>query len=780
MFYLSRLTQKILFLSLFSILFIDIRPSLSYATTMQDHSLYSREFHKLISQDRLNQYCATHRKLYSPGECQRLTDTVVLSSELSTELQGELIKYITVRPAQLTLLIDRTKVDLAHFRFLKDRGLLLSQLDLVGKGKLSLADCEVLKGFSISELGLLSMRQFDQTTLDHLAKNIKVRRLKLGLTKLPIQGLDLLKQIHVLEELHLNNISTLSLKDAQQLSRLEVNRLFLSGLKTLSVESAKELLNFQGNQIDLHGLKKVDQKVLELLAKGYDRPWPQPSLQIHLNGLRNLSLPTYAHLCANLFFGQWTETISTLTVQEAQLLIETASKENCGLTETLTLPKLKTMSLDVLKVLVQHPRDLALGGLEKLSSKMIKLIVMGKILSIQFAGLKSIKTEDLKQLLSEYNGSISFGGLKKLEIEQAQAIAQAHEFNDKLDLSGLKTLAPKIAHELSKSTSSFTLSLNGLEELSEESAKELSRFKGILSLKGLKSASYEVIKALTLDRFEGERSTYLLKLNFRQLHLDQKALLLLAHYYYDVHEQVRQELATANPLTPLLAQFMLDHYDIKYPSLSQLKSIEPEAAQILAKHGKEYVLDLSGLDSFSIEIAQALQSFSGTLVLGMTSLDEKIAAALAKSNIHTLRFTKLKNFSLELAQIFSHSSLQNLTLDSISSVFTPKHAQALSKLGGHISLGFKQPNEESVAGLTLLDVASISLSGLEEISPQLSQLLAQSKSDYLGLTELKTLSVESAKALSKFEGYFLHLPKTVYAKSTEVSAALSECLCRIK
>jgi len=271
-----------------------------------------------------------------------------------------------------------------------------------------------------------------------------------------------------------------------------------------------------------------------------------------------------------------------------------------------------------------------------------------------------------------------------------------------------------------------------------------------------------------------------LKLNFRQLHMDQKALLLLANYYNVVHEQVRQEVATANAMTPMLAQFMFDHYDIEFPSLSQLKSIEPQAAKILAKHGKEYVLDLSGLDSFSIALAQALQSFSGSLVLGMTSLDEKIAAVLAKSSIHALRFTKLKRFPLVLAQELSVSSVRNLTLDSITSTFTSEHAKAISELSGHISLGFKYLDKESANGISLLDVASINLNGLQEVSPQVGKLLAQTKSDHLILSRLQTLSVESAKALSNFDGYFLHLPKAVYVDSKEVTAVLSECVCRIK
>ena len=112
-------------------------------------------------------------------------------------------------------------------------------------------------------------------------------------------------------------------------------------------------------------------------------------------------------------------------------------------------------------------------------------------------GLKNISDKGLNEL-AKFKGSLSLGGLKQLSDDGAKALA-SHK-GGRLQLCGLTTLSDSAAKILSSyfkgKNSGNVLNFGGLTEASDETFKELSKYKGFLGLPSLKSISDSAVKIL--------------------------------------------------------------------------------------------------------------------------------------------------------------------------------------------------------------------------------------------------------------------------------------------
>ena len=153
---------------------------------------------------------------------------------------------------------------------------------------------------------------------------------------------------------------------------------------------------------------------------------------------------------------------------------------------------------------------LYLDGLTSLSD--VAAAAFGKLdccggpnFSLHLNGLKTISDMGLKSL-AKFEGSLSLGGLR--ELSDASATALVSHKGGRLWLDGLTSLTESAAKILSayykgKNSGEF-LSFGALAEASDETLKELVKYKGRLGLSGLKKISDSAAKILA-----GHRGSFL-------------------------------------------------------------------------------------------------------------------------------------------------------------------------------------------------------------------------------------------------------------------------------
>jgi len=137
---------------------------------------------------------------------------------------------------------------------------------------------------------------------------------------------------------------------------------------------------------------------------------------------------------------------------------------------------------------------------------------------IYFDALERLSNEEAEVLISRVRANyFSLNGLKQLEpgvaeqLSKYRASKHAH-----LRLNGLQSLTPADAAHLGKLSGVDYLSLNGLQMIDSEVAVGLAGFSGVLSLDGLKSICDDSARELAKQgglKFDTERSAYGLALN---------------------------------------------------------------------------------------------------------------------------------------------------------------------------------------------------------------------------------------------------------------------------
>ena len=159
---------------------------------------------------------------------------------------------------------------------------------------------------------------------------------------------------------------------------------------------------------------------------------------------------------------------------------------------------------------VKAAPSLYLNGLTSLSD--VAAAALGKLdccgcpnFYLYLDGVKAISDAGLRSL-AKFEGSLSLGGLNQLSDEGARALV-SHK-GGRLWLNGLTSLTESAAKILSayykgKNSGEF-LSFGALAEASDETLKELVKYKGRLGLSGLKKISDSAAKILA-----GHRGSFL-------------------------------------------------------------------------------------------------------------------------------------------------------------------------------------------------------------------------------------------------------------------------------
>lgn len=96
--------------------------------------------------------------------------------------------------------------------------------------------------------------------------------------------------------------------------------------------------------------------------------------------------------------------------------------------------------------------------------------------------------------------------IKSLTAEEANSLVTVMDFIRKekgINLNGLTEISPEVAEKLALFKGRWTISLNGLDALDEDTARGFKNFKGYLNFEGLSSINQQTAKALSECDFEG-------------------------------------------------------------------------------------------------------------------------------------------------------------------------------------------------------------------------------------------------------------------------------------
>jgi len=248
--------------------------------------------------------------------------------------------------------------------------------------------------------------------------------------------------------------------------------------------------------------------------------------------------------------------------------------------------------------------------------------------------IQSLTVEAAEELLERRRGAARGGissptdlrltGLKLLTPQVAGLLAQ-HEGG--LFLDGLEALSPEVADALSQKKEgslrrSFTstLSLNGLTELSVETAVALSGHKGDLKLNGLHDLSAAAAEALG-EKAEGAHSGIELR-GLTALSNEAASGLVGEGGFSLVLSGLR------NPSLELLS-VLAKHKGML--ALDGIRELPAGAGKVLAEH--EGSLSLNGLGVLSLSDASDFETHSGNLFLrGLKEINITVARSLARHN----------------------------------------------------------------------------------------------------------------------------------------------------
>lgn len=181
----------------------------------------------------------------------------------------------------------------------------------------------------------------------------------------------------------------------------------------------------------------------------------------------------------------------TLSVEQAQALVQTKG--------FLELPAVVAIDLPAATILGQKKGGLALPALNTLPPDVARALAQTRGLSLP--GLKEISPEAASALYGIGGGWLALDGLTTINFLIARELARNE---GELQLDGLTTISPDVADNLARHIG--VLSLKGLTTLSAESARALGKHTGQLNLAGLTSLSKEAAAGLAAHT-DGPRMT---------------------------------------------------------------------------------------------------------------------------------------------------------------------------------------------------------------------------------------------------------------------------------
>jgi len=345
-----------------------------------------------------------------------------------------------------------------------------------------------------------------------------------------------------------------------------------------------------------------------------------------------------------------------------------------------------------------------------------------------------ILTKDIAEQFMEHPNTVKLDEFKSITAEAALVLSDSDDF---LNLSSLTDLSVDVAKYLGQSTA--PISLDGLKELSEEAAIELSANRGgFLDLKGLTKISDKA--AVAIAKFKGNR----LHLGGVTSMSDELAETL------SMYKGTMIELSDLSELSESAAEkFCKIHSFVSLPSL---KHISAPVAESLSKLTDR--VDL-GLESISEEVAAALAKNESLLVLSeLSELTDGAAAALSKHRGSFLLYG-LKSFPntpghLDLARRLTEDQSNQNFIRLIE--LSDEVAEILGERGGDLHFR-KLPSLSPRAAKAFAQTRrTLLLFGVTSLSDEAAEELAMGKSKDIALLSVTELSDRAAEAFAEFQG----------------------------
>lgn len=333
--------------------------------------------------------------------------------------------------------------------------------------------------------------------------------------------------------------TTETLKASDQIKKTKV----FVGKKLLDAKAAKKSIS---DYLDIDGYDSIDPKAAAILAA-------QDSI-LSLNGIKFLDV----------------DAAKALAKQEGE--------------NDLLLNGLEELDADVAKELAKHNGSLSLNGIHSLSVEAAKALANCKF----DISLDCIQELDDASSFIGHSALLSLGGLKTMSDKVADQLCKKNGgVNLVYDYSeSMKSISPSIAKLIVKCNSGSEITLDNLESLSIDSAKELAKHDDCISL-GLVEISNELLSTLSKVKLSLN--------NIKSLSNDQ----------YKTISTYKKGI-----------------------SINGIQKIDAKAAGELLKVGTR--LELLGVESIVDEVANILAAFKGELHLGCKSLSEKCAKYLGE------------------------------------------------------------------------------------------------------------------------------------------------------
>lgn len=266
---------------------------------------------------------------------------------------------------------------------------------------------------------------------------------------------------------------------------------------------------------------------------------------------------------------------TTLSVEQAQALVQTKG--------FLELPAVVAIDLPAATILGQKKGGLALPALTTLPPDVARALAETKGLGLP--GLKSISPEAASALYGIGGGWLALDGLTTINVLVARELARNE---GSLQLDGLTTISPDVADNLARHIG--VLSLNGLTTLSAESARALGKHTGQLNLAGLTSLSKEAGAGLAAHTDGPQMTKRGLWLNGVSDLSPDTAMALASHTgILGMHG--------LKSLLPDTARALMQHRGKL--DLLKLPPLDPTTLQILASRRTDIVLPQAVVDQLS-------------------------------------------------------------------------------------------------------------------------------------------------------------------------------------
>jgi serine/threonine protein kinase len=377
---------------------------------------------------------------------------------------------------------------------------------------------------------------------------------------------------------------------------------------------------------------------------------------------------------------------------------------------------------------------LSFGSLRFLDPEVALLLSQSQVSELLFDGLERLELP-VGGSLPQFKGDVlSFGGLKTIEYSEAVVMSALSVHT--LRLNGLETLRPDYLRELIR-FEGRAMELNGLERLEQETAKVLATYKGeVIHLRSLKYLDVDLVG--TLSNFRGviylDGLEYASNGSLRTLQQNPQT--------FKVSDSISKRFIRLNrtngmlsqlKITPLVARQLVEG---GYPQLvfSNLRTLDVESAEELSKYrGSGLHLHRVGLVGAGV-LKELVKCRVDLLCFkGLIRVDREAARALAEFPRRQL-IVGVRTMEPTVAREFLNFKGSVLRFDGLLRVKPSVLKELTAYKGTHIYFGVRT------------------------LTPFLAKIAAQSRvTDSLGFDGLKTLDVETAAELVKFNGAKLSL-----------------------